>query len=199
MQCHTVKDSDNGNDYYHYADAERYDYPSIGQIVDVINKNEILVIFAVTADQVDTYSELQKLLPHATVGELDDKSTEVISIVEQKYRLLSQKVSLKYSELPEGVTARVFAKCNNDDDQPDAEKGICNGVKAKGEVEFEVELIWDENPEGQCPSKSQNIEFAIYGMDAKTEVNLNFICDCQCQVQPIPRISWILSTYNQHH
>merc|ERR1711970_163056 len=98
MQCHTVKDSDNGNDYYHYADAERYDYPSIGQIVDVINKNEILVIFAVTADQVDTYSELQKLLPHATVGELDDKSTEVISIVEQKYRLLSQKVSLKYSE-----------------------------------------------------------------------------------------------------
>ena len=174
---------------YYIISAERYDYPSIGQIVDVINKNEILVIFAVTADQVDTYSELQKLLPHATVGELDDKSTEVINIVEEKYRLLSQKVSLKYSELPEGISAKVTAKCNNVEDQPDAEKGICNGVKANGAVQFEVELIWDENSEGECPSQT-NVEFAIYGMDAKTKINLNFICDCQCKAVEIPKITW---------
>ena len=116
----------------------------------MINKNEILVIFAVTADQVDTYSELQKLLPHATVGELDDKSTEVINIVEEKYRLLSQKVSLKYSESPEGISAKMTAKCNNMEEQPDAEKGICNGVKVNGAVQFEVELIWDENSEEEC-------------------------------------------------
>ena len=74
--------------------AERYDYPSIGQIVDVINKNEILIIFAVTADQVATYTELQKLLPHATVGELDNESKKVVNIVEEKYKQLSQKVIL---------------------------------------------------------------------------------------------------------
>ena len=93
MKCHLKKDS---NGVYDYTEANRFDYPSIGQIIDVINQKEILIIFAVTEDQQLTYNELKKLLPHASVGELRRNSTNVEEIVTQEYKKLSQRVSLQY-------------------------------------------------------------------------------------------------------
>lgn len=53
MKCHLSKKGD----VWDYSEANRFDYPSIGQIIDIVNQKEILIIFAVTEDQKTTYKE----------------------------------------------------------------------------------------------------------------------------------------------
>ena len=54
MKCHLSKKGD----VWDYSEANRFDYPSIGQIIDIVNQKEILIIFAVTEDQKTTYKVL---------------------------------------------------------------------------------------------------------------------------------------------
>ena len=44
MKCHTEGERNKEL----YVDANKYDYPSIGQIIDAVTREQILVIFAVT-------------------------------------------------------------------------------------------------------------------------------------------------------
>ena len=110
MRCHTrgIKDGEL------YVEANEYDYPSIGQIIDVINQKEVMVIFAVTEDQQGTYTQLKNLLPNAEIDVMGGKSENVIKLIEEKYKLLRQKVRLTYDDtkVPEGVKVEIKANCN---------------------------------------------------------------------------------------
>ena len=33
--------------------------------------------------------------------------------------------------------------------------------------------------------------FAVYGMDASTDINIEFVCDCDCQPTEEPHLTWI--------
>ena len=157
----------------------------------MINEKEILMIFAVTAEQVPTYQELQKLLPHATVGELSDDSKDVVEIVQKKYKELAQKVSLQYSDLPDAVSVKIVARCGGDEPQKNQEeKGFCTEVQQSQTVQFDVELVWDGTDDGTPCPQSKTANFSIFGMDAWTSINLDFICDCDCQVTQLPKLFW---------
>jgi len=164
--------------------AIQFDYPSIGQIVDVISKNEIIMIFAVTKGVKKTYSLLADLLPLAAVGELEDDSNNVINIIEEKYNQLAQKVRLQHSGIPENVQVAAKVKCH-----ADREVWIdgfeCEQINRNQAVTYNVTLTW--NSDGICPDISAaKADFLIYGMDAKSEVEIKFICDCDCPVYPAP-------------
>lgn len=129
---------------------------------------------------------MEKLLPHATVGELSQDSTNIEQIVAEEYRRLSQKVSLQYpgQDLKDaGVSVKVKAYCNTD--QPaDQDESICSNVQQStpenpSKIEFEVTLTWDGDKE-KCPEDQTSL-FSIFGMDASASVDLSFICDCQCE------------------
>ena len=87
-----------------YEEANDYDYPSIGQIIDIVNREQILVIFAVTEDQVSTYRQLANLLPSAVVGKLDRNSSNVIGVIEEKYKELKKKVELIWNFPESGLS-----------------------------------------------------------------------------------------------
>lgn len=164
--------------------AIQYDYPSIGQIVDVISKNEIIMIFAVTKGVKKTYSLLADLLPLAAVGELEDDSNNVINIIEEKYNQLAQKVRLQHSGIPENVQVAAKVKCHADRDVW-IDGFECEQINRNQAVTYNVTLTW--NSDGICPeSGAANADFLIYGMDAKSEVEIKFICDCDCPVYPAP-------------
>ena len=131
------------------------------------------------------------MLPHATVGELSDDSKDVVEIVEKKYKELAQKVSLQYSDLPDGVSVKIVARCGGDNDDGDEgeEKGFCTEIQQSQTVQFDVELVWDGTNDGSCPT-SKTANFSIFGMDAWTSINLDFICDCDCQVTELPKLFW---------
>ena len=107
MKCHT----EGAKDEEEYVEANNFDYPSIGQIIDVINREQILVIFAVTEDQKSTYQQLKNLLPNAEVGVLSGDSSNVIEIIAAQYSALRQKVELRNTLDIPGVSVNVRANC----------------------------------------------------------------------------------------
>ena len=102
-------------------------------------------------------------------------------------------MSLQYSDLPDAVSVKIVAKCPTGDvseESDSEEKGFCTDVQQSQTVQFDVELVWDGADDGTPCPQSKTANFSIFGMDAWTSINLDFICDCDCQVTQLPKLFW---------
>jgi len=59
----------------------------------------VIIIFAVTKDQIPVYRELSKLIEGSTVGELAEDSSNIVELVKDNYDVRIQSSSLTHVSL----------------------------------------------------------------------------------------------------
>ena len=75
------------NSQRRYTHGLLQDYPSIGEINYKITQNNVNLIFAVVKDQAALYKNLSELIEGSFVGELDEKSDNIVKLVVDIYKV----------------------------------------------------------------------------------------------------------------
>uniref|UniRef100_A0A8C5U163 Integrin beta n=1 Tax=Malurus cyaneus samueli TaxID=2593467 RepID=A0A8C5U163_9PASS len=96
-----------------YSMSTVLEYPTIGQLIDKLVQNNVLLIFAVTNEQVHTYENYAKLIPGATVGRLQKDSGNILQLIVAAYQELRSEVELEILGETEGLNLSFTAICNN--------------------------------------------------------------------------------------
>ncbi|OXB69246.1 hypothetical protein ASZ78_011366 [Callipepla squamata] len=121
-----------------YSMSTILEYPTIGQLIDKLVQNNVLVIFAVTNEQVHTYENYAKLIPGATVGRLQEDSGNILQLIIAAYQELRSEVEMEVFGDTEGLNLSFTAICNNGTFFPHQRK--CSHVKV-GDTAMETVTV----------------------------------------------------------
>lgn len=161
-----------------YLEGKQQDYPSVGQIAQKIQENQITVIFAVSGAQLKTYQNFVKNIRGAYVSELNSQTSTIAEIVKERYKNISSSVEM--SVIDRNINITFMSKCSGSDWMYTKH---CDNLKPRQTVEFKA-LI----PPQKCPPGKQNVVKNIVilpiGLKQKFEIKLELICGCDCEKTP---------------
>lgn len=85
--CHLDRDG-------YYTETLNQDYPSIALLHQMIKDRKANVIFAVTKNNQDLYTQLSNALPDisSSVGVLANDSRNIVDLIEKEYLKISEKI-----------------------------------------------------------------------------------------------------------
>lgn len=159
-----------------YTESLSQDYPSVSQIRNLIRKNNINIIFAVTESQVPLYTSLKKELDGSTVGTLDSTSSNIVALIRDQYNKIRSGVKLR-DTANSFIKVNYFSFCLGDVEK---QTDTCDNIALGGNVSFtaHIELI-------SCPpeAKEWSGEFQIHpvGLNEAVTVRYHLICQCDCE------------------
>lgn len=160
-----------------YTMSTELDYPSLSQINRQIREHKINIIFAVTKDQTDLYTQLSKKLTGSNTGTLDEDSANVVDLVRQQYEKIRSEVEMSDNVGDNNIRLGYKSRCLGSQLE---NTNVCKGLKVGTNVTFEVELAY-----AFCPAdRSQwNKTFQIFpiGLHDHLTVHLEMICECDCE------------------
>lgn len=130
-QCHLEYEA--GDSFANYIKSTTQDYPSVGQLANKLQENNIFVVFAVGGDQgnVDLYETLSQVLGRSWVARLEENANNVLDIINDAYRSLSQNVNIEIQQVP-GVRISATPLC----DQVSADGKDCVGINLGDQAQF---------------------------------------------------------------
>ncbi|XP_053722719.1 integrin beta-6 isoform X1 [Synchiropus splendidus] len=166
-QCHL----DNNNEY---SMSTIQEYPTLGQLIDKVVENNILLIFAVTENQKHNYENYASLIPGATVGVVATDSQNILELIITAYKELRSEIQLEVLGETEELKMSFTAICPNGSTFPDLKH--CSGIKAGETVLFNVSVELTE-----CFSGSRHFSLKPVGLKDSLEVELESLCSCDCQ------------------
>lgn len=175
-KCH-LKDFNNGQ-YMLYSKSNELDYPSLAHLHDKLQQSNVLPIFAVVKEVSSLYQGVTSMWSDlgAVTGELADDSSNVVDLIERKYKEIVSSVSLVYNT-PEKVSVTVKANCGANAVSEQTQK--CSNVKIGEKVTFDVSVTLEQCPQEQAEyQKSFTIRVPGFGA---VVMDLNFICQCECE------------------
>ncbi|XP_062386733.1 integrin beta-1-like isoform X2 [Sardina pilchardus] len=89
---------------------------------------------------------------------------------------LLSEVILENSKLPEDVSIAYVSHCKNGVDYTGEDGRKCSNISIGDEVTFDVAIT-----SKGCPSnKTETVRIKMQGLTEEVEVQLNFICECDC-------------------
>ncbi|OWK63246.1 Integrin beta-6 [Lonchura striata] len=181
-----------------YSMSTVQEYPTIGQLIDKLVQNNVLLIFAVTNEQVHLYENYAKLIPGATVGRLQKDSGNILQLIIAAYqrwssgstRLCYHSIHLTFFSLKElrseveleilgeteGLNLSFTAICNNGTFFPHQRK--CSHVKVGDTVSFNVTVSL-----ASCDKPRRLIKIKPVGLSDMLEMEIHPLCSCNCQAK----------------
>ncbi|XP_017572150.1 integrin beta-6 [Pygocentrus nattereri] len=165
-QCHL--DSNN-----EYSMAGHLEYPTLGQLVDKLVENNILLIFAVTANQRQNYENYANLIPGATVGVLENDSRNILELIMTAYKELRSEIEMEVLGDTEHLQISFTALCQ--DGKVDQGMKRCTNVKVGDTVAFNVTVEL-----GSCLDGPRHFSLRPVGFQDTLEVELESLCACDC-------------------
>uniref|UniRef100_A0A672HV52 Integrin beta n=1 Tax=Salarias fasciatus TaxID=181472 RepID=A0A672HV52_SALFA len=165
-QCHMARNI--------YTKSSEMDYPSVGQLATVLEKNNIQLIFAVTKNVEAVYKELSKMIPKSEVGTLQSDSSNVVALIENAYNRLSSKVTLSHDNLPDDVRVVYTPMCTNSG-PPGENEGVCDNVGVQEQISFKITVT-----ASSCMT-DKSFTIRPQGIRDTLTVMLSTTCDCQCE------------------
>ncbi|KAM8934441.1 integrin beta-6 [Pelodytes ibericus] len=166
-ECHL----DSNNEYSMSAVLE---YPTIGQLIDKLVENNILLIFAITEKHVPLYKNYAKLIPGATVGRLDRDSGNILQLIITAYKELRSEIELELFGDTDGLNFHFTALCNNQTAVSNSKK--CQQIRVGDIVSFNVTIN-----STSCKTQSQRLVIKPVGLRDSLEIDIQSECDCPCQ------------------
>ncbi|XP_068101317.1 integrin beta-2 isoform X2 [Hyperolius riggenbachi] len=161
-----------------YKRNAEFDYPSVGQLAQMLSKNNIQVVFAVTSSVFKTYKDLSDLIPKSVVGTLSHDSNNVVALIEKAYQDLSSEVILDHGVSPDFLEILYDSNCTKGKlNQP---KGTCSDVKINEEISFKVKVTAKK-----CVP-DQSFSIRALGFTDQVAVSITTVCDCSCDDPPMP-------------
>lgn len=160
----------------YYSESLEQDYPSVSQINQKAQEHHVNIIFAVTANQVKIYEKLTPLVEGSSVGQLDDDSSNIVTLIEQQYREITSEIELK-DNATSHVQLTYHSGCVNDKRK---QTNVCKGLKVGSTVTFDIDVELKS-----CPKRSseynQTIQIYPVGLNEALLIDLEMICDCDCE------------------
>lgn len=166
-QCHL-----NINNEYSMSTVQ--EYPTLGQLIDKIVENNILLIFAVTKEQKDNYKNYANLIPGATVGVLEKDSRNILELIVTAYKELRSEIELEVVGDTEELQMSFTAICPNGTVLSDMKR--CSNIKPGDTVVFNVSV---ELP--GCLSGVRHFSLKPVGLQDSLDVELESLCSCDCR------------------
>ncbi|XP_030634337.1 integrin beta-7 [Chanos chanos] len=150
-----------------------YDYPSVGHLSSILQKNLMQVIFAVTEKSFPAYQALKPLIPQSAVGMLKDDSSNVVQLIHEAYGNLSSTVVLEQDRQVAGLNIGYSSHCAPGAHSTWQSKGECKDIKANQQVDFTVRLTATA-----CVSETFHIK--VQGISESLLVTVETLCECAC-------------------
>ncbi|KAF7667920.1 hypothetical protein LDENG_00041540 [Lucifuga dentata] len=169
-QCHL----DNNNEYIMSTVQE---YPTLGQLIDKVVENNILLIFAVTENQKNNYENYAKLIPGATVGVLATDSRNILELIVTAYKELRSEIELEVLGDTEELQMSFTTICPNGTVLPNQKR--CSNIKPGDTVVFNVSVELTG-----CLSGERHFSMKSVGFQDSLEVDLESLCSCDCLQPP---------------
>uniref|UniRef100_A0A8D0MVY5 Integrin beta n=1 Tax=Sus scrofa TaxID=9823 RepID=A0A8D0MVY5_PIG len=157
-----------------YSMSTVLEYPTIGQLIDKLVQNNVLLIFAVTQEQVHLYENYAKLIPGATVGVLQKDSGNILQLIISAYEELRSEVELEVLGDTEGLNLSFTAICNNGTPFPHQKK--CSHMKVGDTASFNM-TVGIPN----CEKRSRHVIVKPVGLGDALEILVSPECSCDCQ------------------
>uniref|UniRef100_A0A8D1JQP3 Integrin beta n=1 Tax=Sus scrofa TaxID=9823 RepID=A0A8D1JQP3_PIG len=157
-----------------YSMSTVLEYPTIGQLIDKLVQNNVLLIFAVTQEQVHLYENYAKLIPGATVGVLQKDSGNILQLIISAYEELRSEVELEVLGDTEGLNLSFTAICNNGTPFPHQKK--CSHMKVGDTASFNM-TVGIPN----CEKRSRHVIVKPVGLGDALEILISPECSCDCQ------------------
>ncbi|XP_062303345.1 integrin beta-6 [Osmerus eperlanus] len=165
-----------------YSMSDSLEYPTLGQLIDKLVENNILLIFAVTEKQKHNYENYADLIPGATVGILESDSGNILELIVTAYKELRSEIELELLGDTEDLQISFSSSCPDGQAQPGLKR--CSNVKAGATVSFNVTV---ELP--SCLSGPRRFSLKPVGVQDSLEVTLEALCSCPCQDASAPNSS----------
>ncbi|KAK7127937.1 hypothetical protein R3I93_020498 [Phoxinus phoxinus] len=169
-ECHL----DGNNEYSMTAHLE---YPTLGQLVDKLVENNILLIFAVTDEQRQNYENYASLIPGATVGVLASDSRNILELIMSSYKELRSEIDLEVLGNTEGLQISFTALCQDGTIIPGHKN--CSNVKAGDVVSFNLTVELKG-----CLAGPRLFYLRPVGFQDTLEIELDSQCVCDCHQTP---------------
>lgn len=166
-ECHL----DHNNEY---SMSTVLEYPTLGQLIDKIVQNNVLLIFAVTEGEMALYEKYAELIPGASVGRLQEDSGNVLQLIIDAYKALRSEIKLEVVGDTDGLNLSFTAICNNGTAFPHQKK--CSHIKVGETVSFNVTLSL-----AACEKSMRNILIKPVGLSEALEIEIQPECSCSCQ------------------
>ncbi|XP_060087487.1 integrin beta-2 [Heteronotia binoei] len=157
-----------------YKKSNEYDYPSVGQLVQKLEENNIQPIFAVTRKVSSIYRKLSEMIPKSAVGELQEDSNNIIQLIQDAYNNLSSKIILDHGPLPSFIKISYDSFCPNQIVTKDKPRGECDNVKKTDTVTFQVKVTATKCVDNQV------LVIRPLGFTDSLTVNISSRCNCEC-------------------
>ncbi|EFO18475.1 integrin beta pat-3 [Loa loa] len=166
----------------YYTKSLDQDYPSVALLHQKIKERKANLIFAVTEKNKDLYKQLSDALPDvsSSVGVLADDSRNIVSLIEEEYNKISQKIIMvDNANASQGLRLSYRSRCL--DGHTLKETNVCDGIKVGDEVSFEVTL------EATHCVKERDFDLKIgpSGLDETLQVDVHVQCDCDCETDKV--------------
>ncbi|XP_017334957.1 integrin beta-7 isoform X1 [Ictalurus punctatus] len=155
-------------------DGTLFDYPSVGHLSQVLQANNIQLIFAVTENSFPAYQALSALIPQSVVGVLKDDSSNVVQLISEAYGNLSSTLLLEHSMTLPGLHVAYKSNCSAQANRTWQHRGECTGIRDE-KVFFTVRLTASE-----CLAESKTFEIQMKGINEFLKITVETLCDCQC-------------------
>ncbi|KAI3386408.1 hypothetical protein SNEBB_000916 [Seison nebaliae] len=157
-----------------YTHSLEHDYPSIGQINQKIKQKNINLIFAVTEDRLELYSNLSQLLYGTVYGKLDNDSANIVDLVVDNYKKISSGLEL----FEEGRSPSIDINYKFDEKRCElVNSRKCVNLKIGDELQIETSITLKS-----CKSnsgKSLKLKIKPMGLSEDVTIHIEPLCDCQ--------------------
>ncbi|KAK2858347.1 hypothetical protein Q7C36_006266, partial [Tachysurus vachellii] len=110
-------------------DGKLFDYPSVGHLSQVLQENNIQLIFAVTKNSFPAYQALSALIPQSVVGVLENDSSNVVQLISEAYGNLSSTLLLEHNMSLPGLHVSYQSHCNDQSSRMWQNRGECTGIR----------------------------------------------------------------------
>ncbi|KAL8562780.1 hypothetical protein ACOMHN_022655 [Nucella lapillus] len=161
-----------------YAKSLDYDFPSASQISTKLKDKSTSVIFAVMPGVYSHYEQFRALIGNAEIGELADKSSNIINLIRNNYDKLRSRIFFTPRKA-DGVKFTFKSKCLGNVMQ---ETAICDKLEMKDSVTFDVRMmVTNDVCKGKTGTVKRQVELAAQGLREKLTINLDVICECECE------------------
>ncbi|KAK1165722.1 integrin beta-6 isoform X1 [Acipenser oxyrinchus oxyrinchus] len=165
-QCHLDSNDE-------YSKSTVLEYPTLGQLIDKLVENNILLIFAVTEDQRNNYENYAKLIPGATVGILQSDSRNILQLIMTAYKELRSEIELEVEGDTEDLQISFSAICQDGTVLPGQKK--CSHLQVGDTVSFNVTVELTD-----CLKKPKHFTIKPVGFQDVLEVEIEAMCSCVC-------------------
>lgn len=195
-ECHLESHGDMGESYI-YTEELTQDYPSLGQIAEVLENNKINTFFVVDAagrlisnddlysgGDLSMYTDFAKMIKQAETATMNDRgAVGIIDSITDFYTRLSKTVKISAEHIPKEIEVSLASDCGGNQHTKQTkdlkeEDLVCEDLRIGQRVDFDITLLATT-----CPKNSSDVHsFTIHpaGLQESLTIDVSYICDCNC-------------------